>query len=51
MLATRLINLIRDEFSVDIALRKIFNAPGLQAMAAEIEAQQCQVATMEGGVL
>ncbi|WP_437611708.1 amino acid adenylation domain-containing protein [Erwinia sp. V71] len=51
LLATRLINLIRDEFAVDIALRKIFSAPGLQAMAAGIEAQQAQAATMEGGVL
>jgi amino acid adenylation domain-containing protein len=51
LLATRLINSIRDEFAVEMALRKIFNAPSLEAMAAEIEAQQAAATSMEGGVL
>ncbi|NIF21637.1 non-ribosomal peptide synthetase [Candidatus Pantoea multigeneris] len=51
LLATRLINAIREAFNVDLALRKIFTAPSLAAMAAEIEAQQAEVASMEGGEL
>ncbi|HFK7976100.1 TPA: amino acid adenylation domain-containing protein [Klebsiella oxytoca] len=51
LLATRLINAIRDEFAVEIALRKIFNAPELEAMAAAIEALQSESAAMEGGAL
>ena len=51
LLATRLVNGIRDEFTVELALRKIFNAPELEAMAAAIEALQRDAAAMEGGAL
>lgn len=51
LLATRLINAIRDEFAVEMALRKIFTAPSLEAMAAEIDTQLAEAATLEGGAL
>ncbi|MEN4546038.1 amino acid adenylation domain-containing protein [Pantoea agglomerans] len=51
LLATRLINAIRDEFAVEMALRKIFNAPELETMASAIETLQSESAVMEGGAL
>ncbi len=51
LLATRLINSIRQMFGVDIALRQIFNAPTLQAMAEAIDIQLSIASTMEGGSL
>lgn len=51
LLATRLINAVRDTFGVDLPLRHIFNAPTLDAMAEAIAARRDDEAAMEGGAL
>lgn len=51
LLATRLINGVREAFAVELPLRQIFNAPGLAAMSEAVEALRAAEADMEGGSL
>nr|WP_255265512.1 phosphopantetheine-binding protein [Pluralibacter gergoviae] len=51
LLATRLINGVREAFAVELPLRQIFNAPGLAAMSEAVEALRGAEADMEGGSL
>ena len=51
LLATLLINAVRDTFGVELPLRQIFNGPALAAMADAIAERRDDEAAMEGGAL